>query len=172
MNFSSSLVLLEYVTLRLSHISSTLDSCSGCLHWQSWYRLLQVFSPQKQQHTFLSWYVGPTWVGFTLDTGKENRRRTWKAIPVMNLLSLRSSPNFWGSTALSLLYYFFVISFNFLHFEPYFGFECRPLIDPIAMIFDWMLCGKRLDSSQTTADYSLVVPPMPNPDSIEAARRR
>ncbi|XP_010253631.1 PREDICTED: rhomboid-like protein 19 [Nelumbo nucifera] len=58
--------------------------------------------------------------------------------------------------------------FAFWTFFPEF---LRPVIDPIASVFDRMLCGKSETSSQTKG-YTLAAEPLPGSDPIEASRRR
>lgn len=48
---------------------------------------------------------------------------------------------------------------------------CRPVIDPIASIFDRMLCG-RFEASNDGRGYTVGSAPLPGSDTIEATRRR
>ncbi|CAL5322357.1 unnamed protein product [Camellia sinensis] len=56
-------------------------------------------------------------------------------------------------------------------FSTFFPEFLRPVIDPIASIFDRMLCG-RSETSNETRGYSLGGAPLPGSDPIEASRRR
>ncbi|KAL1532193.1 Rhomboid-like protein 19 [Salvia divinorum] len=57
-------------------------------------------------------------------------------------------------------------------FSTFFPEFLRPLIDPAATIFERMLCGRRLEPSQATKDYSFADTALPGPESLEASRRR
>ncbi|KAK6929208.1 TMEM115/Pdh1/Rbl19 [Dillenia turbinata] len=56
-------------------------------------------------------------------------------------------------------------------FSTFFPELLRPLIDPVASIFDRMLCGKSGTSSEENG-YTLGGAPLPGSDPIEASRRR
>jgi len=53
----------------------------------------------------------------------------------------------------------------------FFKIKCRPVIDPIALIFHRMLCG-RSNATSEDHDYSTSGAPLPGSDSAEASRRR
>nr|GME00894.1 rhomboid-like protein 19 [Ipomoea batatas] len=58
-------------------------------------------------------------------------------------------------------------------FSTFFPEFLRPVIDPIAAIFDRMLCGKRSEASNEETGYTLgVATLLPGSDPIEASRRR
>ncbi|XP_031106050.1 rhomboid-like protein 19 [Ipomoea triloba] len=58
-------------------------------------------------------------------------------------------------------------------FSTFFPEFLRPVIDPIAAIFDRMLCGKRSEASNEETGYNLgVATLLPGSDPIEASRRR
>ncbi|XP_019193223.1 PREDICTED: rhomboid-like protein 19 [Ipomoea nil] len=57
-------------------------------------------------------------------------------------------------------------------FSTFFPEFLRPVIDPIAAIFDRMLCGKRSEASNEETGYTLGVALLPGSDPIEASRRR
>lgn len=48
----------------------------------------------------------------------------------------------------------------------------RPVIDPVATIFERLLCGRRSESSDETRGYTLGGSALPSSDPIEASRRR
>lgn len=48
----------------------------------------------------------------------------------------------------------------------------RPVIDPIATVFERMLCGRRSEVSDEGRGYTLGGEPLPGSDPIEASRRR
>ncbi|KAK6933335.1 TMEM115/Pdh1/Rbl19 [Dillenia turbinata] len=56
-------------------------------------------------------------------------------------------------------------------FSTFFPEILRPLIDPIASVFDRMLCGKS-GTSNEEKEYTLGGAPLPGSDPIEASRRR
>ncbi|XVE75352.1 hypothetical protein DITRI_Ditri12bG0087500 [Diplodiscus trichospermus] len=56
-------------------------------------------------------------------------------------------------------------------FSTFFPEFLRPIIDPIASIFHWMLCGKS-EASTDAQGYTLGGAPLPGSDPIEASRRR
>ncbi|XP_057799097.1 rhomboid-like protein 19 isoform X2 [Salvia miltiorrhiza] len=57
-------------------------------------------------------------------------------------------------------------------FSTFFPEILRSLIDPIATIFERMLCGRRPEPPQVTKDYNFVDTSLPSPESLEASRRR
>nr|GMC72954.1 rhomboid-like protein 19 [Ipomoea batatas] len=58
-------------------------------------------------------------------------------------------------------------------FSTFFPEFLRPVIDPIAAIFDRMLCGKRSEALNEETGYTLgVATLLPGSDPIEASRRR
>nr|GLL34963.1 rhomboid-like protein 19 [Ipomoea trifida] len=57
-------------------------------------------------------------------------------------------------------------------FSTFFPEFLRPVIDPIATIFDRLLCGRRSDVSNEETDYTLGSTALPGSDPIEASRRR
>ncbi|CAA2961121.1 rhomboid-like protein 19 [Olea europaea var. sylvestris] len=59
--------------------------------------------------------------------------------------------------------------FSFSTFFPEF---CRPVINPIATIFERMLCGRRSEISDESGGYTLGGTTLPGSDPIEASRRR
>lgn len=59
--------------------------------------------------------------------------------------------------------------FTFSSFFPEF---LRPAIDPIATIFERLLCGRRSEASDEARGYTLGGDPLPGSDPIEASRRR
>ncbi|KAK6791660.1 hypothetical protein RDI58_010741 [Solanum bulbocastanum] len=59
--------------------------------------------------------------------------------------------------------------FSFSSFFPEF---LRPVIDPIATIFERMLCGRRSETSKEERGYTLGGSTLPGSDPIEASRRR
>ncbi|XP_015071427.1 rhomboid-like protein 19 [Solanum pennellii] len=59
--------------------------------------------------------------------------------------------------------------FSFSSFFPEF---LRPVIDPIATIFERMLCGRRSETSNEERGYTLGGSTLPGSDPIEASRRR
>lgn len=56
-------------------------------------------------------------------------------------------------------------------FSTFFPSFLRPVIDPIASVFDRILCGSRRISDEAD-DYSVGGAPLPGSDPIEASRRR
>ncbi|KAM3290097.1 rhomboid-like protein 19 isoform X1 [Capsicum chacoense] len=59
--------------------------------------------------------------------------------------------------------------FSFSSFFPEF---LRPVIDPIATVFERMLCGRRSETSNEERGYTLGGSMLPGSDPIEASRRR
>nr|CAD1840912.1 unnamed protein product [Ananas comosus var. bracteatus] len=59
--------------------------------------------------------------------------------------------------------------FSFSSFFPEF---LRPIIDPIASIFDKIFCGRRSEGSVESRGYTMGDTPLPGSDPIEATRRR
>ncbi|MCD7461214.1 Rhomboid-like protein 19 [Datura stramonium] len=59
--------------------------------------------------------------------------------------------------------------FSFSSFFPEF---LRPVIDPIATVFERMLCGRRSETSNEERGYTLGGSTLPGSDPIEASRRR
>ncbi|XP_020577581.1 rhomboid-like protein 19 isoform X2 [Phalaenopsis equestris] len=59
--------------------------------------------------------------------------------------------------------------FSFSSFFPQF---LRPILDPVASLFDKMLCGKRLHKLSESSSLVLKGNPLPGSDPIDASRRR
>ncbi|KAK8965373.1 hypothetical protein KSP40_PGU015100 [Platanthera guangdongensis] len=59
--------------------------------------------------------------------------------------------------------------FSFSSFFPEF---LRPILDPVALLFDKMLCGKRFHTSSESSEFVLGGVSLPGSDPIEASRRR
>ncbi|PIN11100.1 putative membrane protein [Handroanthus impetiginosus] len=57
-------------------------------------------------------------------------------------------------------------------FSTFFPEFLRPIIDPIATIFERILCGRRSESSDQSGGYTLGGASLPGSDPIEASRRR
>ncbi|KAG8390637.1 hypothetical protein BUALT_Bualt01G0104200 [Buddleja alternifolia] len=57
-------------------------------------------------------------------------------------------------------------------FSTFFPEVLRPVIDPIATIFERMLCGRRSESLTESGAYTSGGASLPGPDTIEASRRR
>lgn len=57
-------------------------------------------------------------------------------------------------------------------FSSFFPEFLRPVIDPIATIFERLLCGRRSDISNEESGYTLGGSTLPGSDPIEASRRR
>lgn len=95
---------------------------------------------------------------------------------MMTLPSLLSFLNFSGERHFSLFTVLSSLPTN--QFLPhmllvilFFKIKCRPVIDPIALIFHRMLCG-RSNATSEDHDYSTSGAPLPGSDSAEASRRR
>lgn len=57
-------------------------------------------------------------------------------------------------------------------FSTFFPDPLRPVIDPIATIFERLFCGRRSESSDESRGYTLGGLSLPSSDPIEASRRR
>ncbi|KAI3470455.1 hypothetical protein Pfo_027118 [Paulownia fortunei] len=57
-------------------------------------------------------------------------------------------------------------------FSTFFPEFLRPIIDPVATIFERLLCGRRSESSDESRGYTLGGTLLPGSDPIEASRRR
>lgn len=57
-------------------------------------------------------------------------------------------------------------------FSTFFPDPLRPVIDPIATIFERLFCGRRSESSDESSGYTLGGLSLPSSDPIEASRRR
>ncbi|KAL2249249.1 rhomboid-like protein 19 [Sesamum indicum] len=57
-------------------------------------------------------------------------------------------------------------------FSTFFPEVLRPVIDPLATIFERLLCGRRSESSDEPRGYTLGVASLPGSDPVEASRRR
>lgn len=50
--------------------------------------------------------------------------------------------------------------------------KCRPVIEPLATIFERIFCGRRSETSDETRGYTLGGDSLPGSDPVEASRRR
>ncbi|KAL0358679.1 UNVERIFIED_CONTAM: Rhomboid-like protein 19 [Sesamum angustifolium] len=57
-------------------------------------------------------------------------------------------------------------------FSTFFPEVFRPVIDPLATIFERLLCGRRSEASDEPRGYTLGVASLPGSDPVEASRRR
>lgn len=57
-------------------------------------------------------------------------------------------------------------------FSTFFPDPLRPVIDPVATIFERLFCGRRSESSDESGGYTLGGLSLPSSDPIEASRRR